>query len=191
MKFTDVIKRSSRNLGHAKARTLLTASAIAVGGFTLTLTLAASAGARHFTNSLVQANFDPKAVFVAKDKALFGGSDSSGPREYSTDLSGSLGGRLLKQFTPADLAKIKDLPHVTQVLPNYSLAAQFVTRPDPGARKYTGAINSMTLPKDRRSRRAHYPGSYSITKHFCRTITCRCLSSVPHRKPLANKLSFR
>jgi len=139
MKFIDVIKRSGRNLRQAKIRTFLTASAIAVGGFTLTLTLGAATGARHFTNNLIASNFDPKAVFVAKDKAFFGGADSSAPREYSSDLANSPGGRLLKQFSGTDVAKIAALPHVTQVIPTYALSAQFITRPD--AKRYTGAIN--------------------------------------------------
>src|SRR3954464_9245206 len=108
MKFVDTLKRSSRNLRQSKVRTLLTALAIAVGGFTLTITLAAAAGARNYTDKLVQANFDPNSVFVAKDKAFFGG-DSNKPREYTTDL-GSAFGMLLKQFSPQDVANVKQLP---------------------------------------------------------------------------------
>jgi len=137
MKFVDVLKRSGRNLRTAKTRTLLTASAIAVGGFTLTLTLAAATGARHFTDRLVQANFDPKSVFAAKDKAFFG-NGSSKPREYSIDL-GSANGMLVKQFTPDDIKKVEKLPHVVQVLPGYTVTAQYITRD--GAKKYTGAVN--------------------------------------------------
>ncbi len=137
MKFVDVIRRSGRNLRQAKMRTFLTASAIAVGGFTLVLTLAAASGARNFSDKLVKANFDPKAVFVVKDKKVFN-NDSSKPQPYSADLSVA-NGALIKQFNTEDIAKIKQLPHVTQVLPNYTLAAQFITRA--GAKPYTGAIN--------------------------------------------------
>jgi putative ABC transport system permease protein len=138
MKFVDTLKRSGRNLKNAKARTLLTACAIAVGGFTLTLTLAAATGARQFTDRLVQANFDPKAVFVAKDEAFFGANNSQKPREYSNDLS-TANGLLVKQLTPEDIVKIEQLPHVVQVLPGYNVAAQYITRD--GAKKYTGAVN--------------------------------------------------
>jgi putative ABC transport system permease protein len=137
MKFVDVIRRSGRNLRQAKMRTFLTASAIAVGGFTLTITLAAATGARGFSDKLIKANFDPKAVFAVKDKNFFNGA-SSKPQLYSTDL-GTTNGATLKQFTPNDIAKIKKLPHVTSVVPSYNITAQFITRE--GAKQYTGAVN--------------------------------------------------
>jgi len=140
MKVTDTIKRSGRNLRAAKLRTLLTALAISVGGFTLTVTLAASAGAHMYTNNLVKANFDPKAVFVAKDKNYFSNSNGDTPQAYTSDLATGRGGTLQKELTSQDITKIKALPHVTQVLPTYNLSAQFVTRPDSTA-KYTGSIN--------------------------------------------------
>ena len=56
MKPRDIIKRSGRNLRQAKARTILTASAIAVGTFALTLTLAASNGAQHFVDNIIKNN---------------------------------------------------------------------------------------------------------------------------------------
>ncbi len=52
MKLLDSIKRSGRSLGQAKIRTLLTASAIGVGTFALTLTLAASNGAQAFVDKI-------------------------------------------------------------------------------------------------------------------------------------------
>jgi len=54
MKAIDVLRRSSRSLSQAKARTFLTAAALAVGGFTLTITMAAANGARAYTDRLVQ-----------------------------------------------------------------------------------------------------------------------------------------
>ena len=44
MKRLDIIRRAGRNLKQAKVRTLLTALAISVGAFTLTLSLAIGAG---------------------------------------------------------------------------------------------------------------------------------------------------
>ncbi|HEV7453756.1 MAG TPA: ABC transporter permease [Candidatus Saccharimonadales bacterium] len=137
MKAIDVFKRSGRNLRQSKIRTLLTASAIAVGGFTLALTLAAATGARNFTDRLIQANFDPKSIVVAKDKNFFG-NGSGKPQLYSTDLNVS-NGALIKQFTAADVKKMEALPHVKQVIPGYSITSQFVTRP--GTKQYTGSVN--------------------------------------------------
>lgn len=138
MKIGDTFKRSGRNLRAAKLRTLLTALAISVGGFTLVLTLAASQGARSYTSRLVSANFDPNAVFAAKDKDFFSNDSSSKPREYSADLGATRRGVQMKQFDSSDIAKIKTLPHVTSVISNYENSAQFVTRE--GAEKYTGGL---------------------------------------------------
>ena len=137
MKIVDTVKRSGRNLRQAKVRTLLTAAALAVGGFTLTITLAASTGAHRYSDKIVQANFDPKAVFVVKDKGFFSGS-SNKPQQYSNDLASTAGG-LLKQLDGNDLAKLQRMPHVTSVIADYNLSAQFITRP--GANKYTGSLN--------------------------------------------------
>jgi putative ABC transport system permease protein len=137
MKAIDVFRRSGRNLRQAKVRTLLTASAIAVGGFTLALTLAAATGAHNFTDRLIQANFDPKSIVVAKDKNFFG-NGSGKPQQYSSDLNVS-NGTLVKQFTAADVKKMEALPHVKQVIPGYSISAQYITRE--GAKQYTGSVN--------------------------------------------------
>ena len=136
MRIIDTIRRSGRNLKQAKVRTFLTASAIAVGGFTLTLTLAAATGARSYADRLIAANTSANSVFVAKDEAMFGASNTK-PQEYSDDLANIFGG-LFKQLTAADLAKLETLPHVQSVLENYNLNAQYITRE--GAKKYTGAL---------------------------------------------------
>ncbi|HEU4914044.1 MAG TPA: ABC transporter permease [Candidatus Saccharimonadales bacterium] len=137
MKLLDMLKRSGRNLRHAKMRTILTSVAIAVGGFTLTLTLAAATGARQYSDQLVQANFDPDAVAVAKDKAVFGGG-TTGPQEYNESL-GSAYGQQYKMLDQEDIAKLRDMPGVGRVVENYITQAQFITRE--GAKKYTGNLN--------------------------------------------------
>lgn len=138
MKALDVIRRSGRNLRQAKVRTLLTAIALAVGGFTLALTLAAANGAQAYSQKLIDANFDPNSVFVAKDKTLFGAQPTDEPREYSQDL-GSAFGTTIKLLDSADAAKIRQLPHVTDVVLQYTLSAQYITRE--GGKKVLGAIN--------------------------------------------------
>lgn len=137
MKFSDMLKRSGRNLRQSKIRTILTASAIAVGGFTLTLTLAAATGAREYSDKLISANINPNSVSVAKDEALFGGTNSTAPKEYSKDL-GNAFGMQIKQLNQEDINRIKALPSVKTVLEGYEANAQFITRQ--GAKKYTGAL---------------------------------------------------
>ena len=53
MKIRDLIRRSGRSLKSAKGRTILTALAIAVGTFALSLTLAASNGATTYVNKII------------------------------------------------------------------------------------------------------------------------------------------
>lgn len=137
MKYIDMLKRSGRNLRHAKMRTILTASAIAVGGFTLALTLAAATGARQYTDHLVEANFDPQAVTVAKDKAVFSAAGDTGVREYDESL-GSAFGTQFKMLDQDDVAEVRDTPGVADVLEAYTTDAQFVTRE--GAKRYTAAL---------------------------------------------------
>ncbi len=138
MFFTDLLRRSLRNLGSAKLRTVLTALAIAIGGFTLTVTLAASQGAREYSKRLVANNFDPNSVTVAKDENFFGNGNNN-PQPYSDDLSLERG-TPLKQLNTKDVAKLKTLPHVVSVLENYNLNAQFIMRPELD-KKYTGSLN--------------------------------------------------
>lgn len=145
MRFLDVIRRSGRNLRQAKARTLLTAIALAVGGFTLTLTLAASQGARDYAHRLVATNFDPSSLIVSKDKSLFsgGGATSNKPQPYSDSLvnvGGSATGFYLKALSDSDITKIRSLPGVDSVLLYYNGQAQYVSRP--GAGKYTASFEA-------------------------------------------------
>jgi len=144
VKFADTIRRSGRNLRNAKVRTLLTALAIAVGGFTLTITLAASMGARQYADRLVKANSDPNSVVVAKDDSVFG-TGTNKPQKYSSDLA-NIYGQLFKQLNQKDVAKIAKLQHVQSVVKDYILNFQFVTRT--GADKYTGAL--MVYNSDQR-----------------------------------------
>lgn len=139
MRILDVIRRSGRNLRAAKVRTLLTALALAVGGFTLTLTLAAANGARSYTEKVISANFDPDSLIVAKDKTLFEAQTGGGaPREYSED-SGQAFGITIKLLTADDVSKIEQLPHVDDVVRQFNLSAQYITRQ--GGKKLTGALN--------------------------------------------------
>jgi ABC-type antimicrobial peptide transport system permease subunit len=60
MKTFDIVRRAGRSLKHAKARTILTSLAIAVGAFTLTIAIAAGEGARQYANTLLTTNMTHK-----------------------------------------------------------------------------------------------------------------------------------
>lgn len=128
MKAIDLIKRGGRSLKNAKARTILTSLAIAVGAFTLTLSLAAGEGARQYAEKLIKSNVDPQSVFVAKDPSIFGEGGAPGGgglKEYSVDAT-VYGGVSFKSLTQADIDAIKSTPNVVSVLPTYIVNAQYV-----------------------------------------------------------------
>jgi putative ABC transport system permease protein len=143
MKFGDTLRRSGRSLRSAKIRTLLTAAALAVGGFTLTATLAAANGARTYTDHLIASNFDPSALTVSKDKSLFGanGGISNKPQEYDPTLTSitGRGGLLVKQLTVSDITKLEAIKDVESVTPEYQVNAQYVTRVS--QKKYTATLS--------------------------------------------------
>lgn len=143
MKIIDTVRRAGRSLMSAKARTILTAMAIAVGGFTLTLTLAAGNGVRDYTSKLVSSNFDPTELLVGRDPEVSNqGAPSDQPKEYDATVgniqTGGPGSSLqVKQVTQADVEKIEALPFVEEVRENYQISIRYITRE--GQKKYTGS----------------------------------------------------
>lgn len=141
MYITDVIRRGSRSLRSAKARTILTSLAIAVGGFTLAATLAAGNGVRDYTDRLVKSNFDPAELLIGRDKEVSNtGSPDTKPKEYDESVSSlSLGGDgsslQIKQVADADIKALKQLPYIEQVRENYQLTTRYITRE--GQKRYT------------------------------------------------------
>ena len=125
MKTIDVMRRAGRNLRQAKGRTFLTSLAIAVGAFTLTLSLAAGQGAREYADNLLKNNIDPRALFIVKDSKITSTSASSSLQEYSSDLS-STRGATIKMMTGEDVAKLESRSDIEQVIPIYQLSAKYV-----------------------------------------------------------------
>jgi putative ABC transport system permease protein len=138
MKIRDVVRRAGKNLHQAKVRTLLTSLAISVGAFTVTLSLAAGAGGQNYVQELVQSNGDTNSLSVfAKIE-----EDSEAPAEYSEDgQSGFTPGILTTQ----DIEKIKAIENVSEIVPNYNVNAQYMTRGG-DAKKYE---TSLQIKDDR------------------------------------------
>lgn len=129
MRYLDSVARAGRSLKNAKARTILTALAIAVGAFTLTLAIAAGTGARDYADKLIQSNVDPQSIFVARDGSLFGGDGppgAGGLKEYNTDTT-EFGGASFKSLTAENIAMIEQVDGVESVTPTYILTAEYVT----------------------------------------------------------------
>ena len=145
MTYTDLSRRALRSLGSAKARTLLTAAAIAVGTFALTLTLAASNGAESYVAKIISDNFDPAELIVAKDQSLFGGGRDTTPQEYDSSFGNSLSNAgaatQIKQLTDADLDKIKATSGVAGIRPAISVNLTYVTRS--GAKRYVATAQAF------------------------------------------------
>ncbi len=145
MRLRDTIRRALRSLLSAKTRTLLTALAIAVGTFALTLTLAASNGAQGYVDKIINDNFDPSVLLVTKDKDLFSKADNSHPQEYNQNfgsvLSATGSQSQVLQLNDTDIASLKTVPGVVQVQTADSVAVQYITRP--GMRKYVATIQAL------------------------------------------------
>lgn len=180
MKRRDIVRRAGRSLRQAKMRTLLTSLAIAVGAFTLTISIAAGEGSRQYADKLIRSNIDPQTLIIAKDKTLFegGGAVSSGLQEYDPDaLSSSAGaGRTItfKQLTAADLDKLSDEKDLINVRPRYNISAQYITfegypkkyvtditQYDPGVRSDATAGNIPALGTDIGADDVIVPESYA------------------------------
>lgn len=139
----DLIRRSFRSLLSAKARTLLTAFAIAVGAFSLTLTLAASNGATNYADTIVKNNFDPSELIVSANKDLFGATDTTKPQEYNpnfTSIASPAGGdSQVETLDDKDVDAIKNISGVESIRTSSSVSLQYVTR--------DGQENIPPLPK--------------------------------------------
>lgn len=129
MKLPDVVRRAGRSLREAKLRTFLTSLAIAVGAFTVTLSLAAGTGTRNYTEKLIQSNVDEQLILIASDEKVLGSGDMSGATqagltEYSEN-QGSVGRMSIKMMGSDDLDKIgkikgiEEPKPVVQVQPKY------------------------------------------------------------------------
>lgn len=125
MRSADILKRAGRSLRQAKARTLLTSLAIAVGAFTIMMSLAAGEGTRNYSNDLIQSNVDPQALFIVKDKTLFesGGTASTGLREFDADVSDQ-GGRSIKLMNQGDIEELSKRKDLADVVPTYQLSVR-------------------------------------------------------------------
>lgn len=142
MRTRDIVRRAGRSLRQAKARTLLTSLAIAVGAFTLTLSLAAGEGSRQYADKLIGSNINPKALFIVKDKALFEGGpqQQGGLREYDPDATTSASGAVIKQLNQSDVDTLKARKDLENVQPTYQLSIRYLTI-EGSDKKFTGDVS--------------------------------------------------
>ena len=143
MKTVDVIKRASSSLKNAKVRTILTSLAIAVGAFTLTISLAAGEGARNYTDKLIKSNIDPQILAIAKNKSFFEGGfgGASQPIEYTsqTETVSRPGVRTITVLNQSDIDKIASRSDIEVISPAYNINAKYINSVD--SKKYSVSIN--------------------------------------------------
>lgn len=126
MKTIDIARRAARSLRNAKTRTVLTSLAIAVGAFTITVSLAAGEGAREYAKNLINSNVNPRALFIVKDKTLFDGSTTQAPiRVYDPDSTTSARGVTFKQLTQADIDTLNARSDIESIVPTYSPSVEY------------------------------------------------------------------
>ncbi|MGE5312497.1 MAG: ABC transporter permease [Acidobacteriota bacterium] len=127
MKRLDIVRRAARNLRQAKGRTLLTALAIAVGAFTIMMSLAAGAGTREYTRNLIESNADPQTMLVTKRSNTGDGSlvmTQRGLREYGQNVDAATGVEMIDQHDIDVLEKRSD---VDWVIPYYQIKVNWAT----------------------------------------------------------------
>jgi putative ABC transport system permease protein len=126
MKMRDTIRRAGRSLRQAKARTLLTSLAIGVGAFTITLSLAAGAGGRQYSQEIVRANTDTREINVSKKQQQNQGPQEYTPSETQSAARGFISVALLAQ---SDIDRMNQVGNVEMVTPAYALNPTYITRP--------------------------------------------------------------
>ena len=141
MKTFDIIRRAGRSLGNAKTRTILTSLAIAVGAFTIAISLAAGEGARQYADKLIGSNVNPQALFVVKDDAVFGGGNQPGLSKYESDTGITTDGTTIRQMTQADIDTLSARPDVENVTPIYTPQVNYVTFGD-NSQRYSASVAS-------------------------------------------------
>ena len=145
MKRIDIMRRAGRNLKQAKGRTVLTSLAIAVGAFTIAVSLAAGEGARKYADTLIGSNINPRMLFIVKDATLFGNgsipSATSGLRVYDPDATTTASGLTIKQLTRADVEALEARGDLEYIVPVYNIQAEFV-RFEGSETKFTAELDT-------------------------------------------------
>ncbi|MDQ3064671.1 MAG: FtsX-like permease family protein [bacterium] len=143
---TDILRRSGRSIRSAKIRTLLTALAIAVGTYALSLTLAASNGAQSFVDKIITENFDPAELIVAADKSVIDNAAPTEPQEFDPNFGSSLSGAgatiQVKQITDEDIATIRGLEIIDSVREGIQLNLQYLTGEN--KKKYVATVSELS-----------------------------------------------
>lgn len=130
MKATDLAGTALANTMRAKLRTFLTVVAIVIGAFTLTLTSGLGAGINKFVDNMVEGFGSPDQLTVMKQADATSFAAGGAPQEYEPDeaAAGDMFG--LPLLTAADLDRIRDTEHVTEVKTARLVEPEFIEGED-------------------------------------------------------------
>ena len=118
----DILRRARRSLAQAKTRTILTSLAIAVGAFTVTLSMAAGEGGRQYTEEMVKTAGDRQSLSVFPKQAEIRNDKLP---EFGAEENNSIEQRFLSKN---DITNIKSVPDVVDVIPMRNIEPQYATR---------------------------------------------------------------
>lgn len=137
MRITDTIARSMGGLLRAKSRTLLTASAIGMGAFSMTLALAMGQGGGDYAQKIITANTDPNSLWVIKKQ------DEKSTDSYPSRFTGTPLVRFNKisvsGINQAELDKVAAVPGIKKVEPVFVIDQAVLSRP--GQEEYQAMVN--------------------------------------------------
>jgi putative ABC transport system permease protein len=135
MRGVDIIKRAGRNLRQAKGRTFLTSLAIAVGSFTIMMSLAAGTGTREYSTKLIESTIDPQTLMVSKGKDSLTSTRASqtGLQEYGASKDPTTG---FDMIVKEDVDHLKAMEGVDWVEPYQQITTDWVQF-DGNDKKYT------------------------------------------------------
>lgn len=123
MKLTSLVARAFRGLKTARVRTLLTALAIAVGGFVLTLTLAASNGTRQFADNIIADSIEPDNLIVSRSD-LTGSESFTTAQEY--DENASTGEWGMEYLSKNDIEALEQYDFAESVRVMYTITPKYI-----------------------------------------------------------------
>jgi len=126
MNVSDIFLRAGRNLRESKARTILTALAIAVGATTITVAMAAGNGGRAYTNEMVQTSGDAYSLNVYPKPEASAQKTETGLPEYGVveEEAAQVSGLLAER----DIKEIRGLEGVKSISPMLNITPEYATR---------------------------------------------------------------
>lgn len=135
MRWGDVILQAIRNTLRSRLRTGLTAAAIFIGAFTLTITSALGAGISEYISVQVSSLGSSDALSVTKADTS-SSAVGSGPQKYDSNSAASssaggqgMGGRpgeSAQALTTGDINTLKTVKGVTTVTPSVQLSPDYI-----------------------------------------------------------------